>query len=192
MPDLLDIGERHPRPFGESRLGETRRNAHAQRAGHELEQCPAAGGIELVEPIGKEGRDLGGRCRLQGLDDGGEPRRLGAGATARPEQRDGFGGVPHIVAGEVEQYGIDARREQIGQDAPERQPEEQTVGQRGKRETAVGIGRDLEIVGKQSQLVVARGRVGEPVEKRGEGLHWSSSSRPTNASARPLRPVIWM
>jgi DNA ligase-1 len=46
--------------------------------------------------------------------------------------------------------------------------------------------------GKELELVVARRRVREPVEDRREVLHWSSSSRPISASARPRRPVVWM
>ena len=44
----------------------------------------------------------------------------------------------------------------------------------------------------RSSLVVARWRIGEPVEKFGKRLHESSSSRPISASARPRRPVDWM
>ena len=130
--------------------------------------------------------------RLQRLDDFRQPWRLAARRAARPDQRDGLGGVADIIARQVEQHGIDPRPEQLGQDAPHRQPEEQAVGERGEREAAVGIGRLGKIIGHQAELVVARRRVSESIEQRGEGLHWSSSSRPISASARPFRPVVWM
>ena len=55
VPDLLDVGQRHFRPFGERGLGEPRRDADAERSGEELEQRPALGGIEPIEPMGQAG-----------------------------------------------------------------------------------------------------------------------------------------
>ena len=73
-------------------------------------------------------------------------------------------------------------------DAAERQPEEQPVGQRGERPAAVGIRRRGEIIGEQTQFVVARRRIGEPVQEFRESLHDSSSSRPISASALAVAP----
>ena len=76
MPDLLDVGERHFRPFGERGLGEPRRDADAERSGEELEQRPALGGIEPVEPMRQEARHLRRHGALQLLHDVVKPRRL--------------------------------------------------------------------------------------------------------------------
>ncbi len=192
MPDLFDIGEIDARPLGERGLGEPPRDADAQRPGQELEQRPAARRVERIEPAGKQGRGLGGWRRLQRLDDRGEPRRLRAFRPSRPDQRDGLGRVADIIARQVEQHRIDARSKQIGQDAPHREPEEQSVGERCERIAPIRIGRRGEIAGKQAKLVIARRRISQPVEKLRERLHWSSSSRPISASARPLRPVVLM
>ena len=140
MPDLLDLGERHFRPFGERGLGEPRRDADAERSGEELEQRPALGGIEPVEPMGQEARHLRRHGALQLLHDVVKPRRLYRRLGAWPDQRDGLGGVADIVAREAEQHRIDARLDHLAEDAAERQPEEQPVGERGERPAAV---RDL-------------------------------------------------
>ena len=50
MPDLLDAIDLDTAPLGQRGLGEPRRNADAQAAGDELEERPAAGRIERVEP----------------------------------------------------------------------------------------------------------------------------------------------
>ena len=67
VPDLFDLGERHFRPFGERGLGEPRRDADAERSGEELEQRPALGGIEPVQPIGQEARHLASAWRASAL-----------------------------------------------------------------------------------------------------------------------------
>ena len=185
MPDLLDIGERHLRPFGERGLGEPRRDADAERAGQELEQSPALRGVEAVEPTGKQPRHLGRHGALQRLHHMVEPRRRLRRIAARPDQRDGLGGVADIVARQAEQHRIDASLDHLAQDAAERQAEEQAVGERGERPAAVWVWRRGEIIGEQAKLVVTRRRIGQPVQQCGKRLHDSSSSRPISASARP-------
>ena len=189
MPDFLDVGERHFRPFGERGLGEPRGDADAERSGEELEQCPALGGIEPIEPMRQEARDLRRHGPLQLLHDVVKPRRLYRRIGAWPDQRDGLGGVADIVAREPEQHRVDARLDHLAEDAAERQAEEQPVGECGECPAAVGIRRRGKIIGEQTQLVVARRRIGEPVQEFREALHDSSSSRPISANALPVRPV---
>ena len=74
MPDQLDlvgllVAERRDRG-----LGEPRRHADAQRAGDELQQRPAAGLVERVEPGGELRGQLGFAERGERGDDVGERR----------------------------------------------------------------------------------------------------------------------
>ena len=71
-PDQLDlvcifVGQR-----GDGGLGQPRRNADAQAAGDELDQRPAAGLVERIEPTRQLLRQLGLAKRGEGFDDGGE------------------------------------------------------------------------------------------------------------------------
>ena len=59
VPDLLDMIDRDAAPFGERGLGEPRRDADPQAAGDELQQCPAPGRVERVEPRFEQARNLG-------------------------------------------------------------------------------------------------------------------------------------
>ena len=192
MPDLFDLGERHFRPFGEPGLGEPRRDADAERSGQELEQRPALGGIEPVQPIGQEARHLARHGALQLLHDVVKPRRLHRRLGSWPDQRDGLGGIADVIAREAEQHRIDTGFDHLGKDAAERQPEEQPVSERCERPAAVRVWRRGKIIGEQAQFVVARRRIGEPVQEFRELLHDSSSSRPISANALPVRPVDWM
>ena len=82
--EQLDVGRREPGPEqldlvrllvaerGGRGLGEPRRDADAQAAGDELEQRPAAGLVERIEPARKLRRQLGLAERGEGFDDGGE------------------------------------------------------------------------------------------------------------------------
>ena len=72
VPDLLDLGQRHAAEVGRRLLGQPRREADAQAAGQQLEQRPAAVGVQGVEPA------LDQRLRLQ-------PRGAGAGASTTSE-----------------------------------------------------------------------------------------------------------
>jgi hypothetical protein len=57
---------------GNRRLGKSRRNADAQPAGDELDQRPAAGLVERIEPARQPRRQLGLAEGGEGVDDGGE------------------------------------------------------------------------------------------------------------------------
>ncbi len=152
VPDLLDLGERLPRPFGERGLGEPRRDADPERSGHELEQGPAAGGIEAVEPAREQPRHFGRGAEAERLHHVVELRRFGIAPASRPQQRDGLRGVADIIAGEAEQDRVDTRLDQLAEDAAKRQAEEQSVGECGERPAAVRVRRHGEIVGKQPSL----------------------------------------
>ena len=52
----------------------------------------------------------------------------------------------------------------------------------GEREAAIWIGRRAKIVGKQAQLVVARGLQRELVEQRGEMVHAEASADSSSPS----------
>ena len=108
----LDVGRREPgpeqfdvvrvrRPERRDRgLGEPRRNADPQAAGDELDQRPAPGLVERVEPARELPRQLRLTERGEGVDDGGEgelflilffPSPNGAALFARPSQACGEG-----------------------------------------------------------------------------------------------------
>jgi len=59
VPDLLDLGQRGAALAGERGLGKSCRDADAQRAGDQLQQRPAAGGLQGVEPAFDQPLDLG-------------------------------------------------------------------------------------------------------------------------------------
>ena len=80
----IEIGRREPRPDqfdlvrvlaaegGDGGLRQPRRDADAQRAGDQLEQRPAAGRVERIEPARELRRQLGFAERGEREDDGGE------------------------------------------------------------------------------------------------------------------------
>ena len=67
--DILRIGGAQRRDRG---FGEPRRNADAQAAGDELDQRPAAGLVERIEPARELRRQLGLAERGERFDDGSE------------------------------------------------------------------------------------------------------------------------
>src|SRR5512144_1070663 len=99
-----------------------------------------------------------------------EPRRLLRSIAARPDERNGLGGVADIVARQPEQHGIDASLDHLAQDAAERQAEEQPVGERRERPASVWVWRGSKIVGEQAKLVVTRRRISQPVQQCGKRL----------------------
>ena len=154
-------------------LGQPRRHADAQSAGHELEQRPAPGLVERIKPA----RQLRGKLRFaerrESFDHLGQRwdgvralRRIG-----RPHQRDGFGQVADIVVGEFEQHRIGALGDQRADDARLGVLERQRAGQRRERKSALGVRRAAQIIRDQPQLVVAAGLIGEAVEQFGELVH---------------------
>jgi hypothetical protein len=154
-------------------LGEPRRHADAQRAGDKLEQRPAPGLVELIEPA----RELRGQLRLAEHRDrrdhvGQRQLRIGTMVRiGRPHQRDGFRRVADIVARQAEQHRVNPLRDQRAQHIRLRILERQRTGERGERIATVGIGCVAEIVRHQPQLVVATGLIRQTVEQFGEALH---------------------
>src|SRR5205085_7858709 len=76
VPDFLDAVELNAAPFGERGLREPRRDADPHRAGHQLEQRPAAGCVEPVEPWREMRTDIRAACALQGLHDLAQRRNV--------------------------------------------------------------------------------------------------------------------
>ena len=191
VPDLLDVADLHGKRLGERRLGEAGGDTDARRAAEQLQQCPAAAHVQTVEQAADEARQIRRQALAHRGDDGVQARgglaRLGFG----PEQRDGLGRVADVIAREPEEHRIDARVHQLGERAPQRQPQRQAVRQRRERPAAVGIRGGAEVGGEQSDLAIAAVGVGQAVEQRREPLQGStpSSSKPTRASARALRPI---
>jgi hypothetical protein len=112
VPDLLDPIEFDPAPFRKRSLREPRRDPDPQRAGDQLQQGPAAGRVERVEPRCEMSADLSPARTLQSGDDLGQRRharrhnsllckrgRVGVGARVGvvrrlgPDQRHRFGEV---------------------------------------------------------------------------------------------------
>jgi hypothetical protein len=122
--------------------------------GDEFDQRPAPVGIEPVEPIGHDLRQLGLGRDLQCLHDGGEIGRRGIIGPLRPDQRDRLGEIADIVVGETEEHGIGARRRQLAEEPGLGMAEDEIAGQRRERIAAIGVGRGGEIVGNQPQLAL--------------------------------------
>ncbi len=138
--EQLAIGRREPRPDqldllrvlaaerGDRGLGEPRRDADAQAAGDELEQRPAAGLVERVEParelrrqlrLAERGERLDARrreCR-RGLRACRLPTARGMAQAVRPHQRDGLGEIADIIVGQREQHRIGALGDQAADQA---------------------------------------------------------------------------
>ena len=170
VPDLLDFGCVLAEGFGERRLGQPRRHAHARRPADELQQRPASGDVEPVEVV-RQQRPHGRRRReLQPRDDVAELRWLTR-PGVRPQQRDRLGRIAHEIAGKPVQHRIDALGHQLRQDTPERHTHRQPVGQRRQRPAAIRVGRLAEIVREQCKLSRPALRVAEIVEQAGEALH---------------------
>ena len=62
VPDLLDLAGLDPAQAGQRQPGEPGRGPDPQAAGDQLEQRPAAGGVQPVEPAGDQLRQLGPAC----------------------------------------------------------------------------------------------------------------------------------
>ena len=105
VPDLLDVVGGATADLGHRRLGEAGGDADAQRTGDELQQRPAAGLVEPVEPSGDEGRQAEFADRGEAEHDGGQGRRLAilvGRRGRRPQQRHRLGEVADVVVGEIE------------------------------------------------------------------------------------------
>ena len=170
MPDLLHLVGIELAQARHRGLGEARREADAQAPGDEFDQRPAPGGIEPVEPIGDDLRQLGLGRDLQRLDDGGEIGRRGIIGPLRPDQRDGLGEIADIVVGETEEHGIGAGGRQLAEEPGLGMAEDEIAGEGGECIAAVGIGRGGEIIRDQPQLGIALGLVGELIEESGRSV----------------------
>src|SRR5689334_17483966 len=74
-PDQLDLVRVFAAEIGRSGLRQPRRDTDPHRTGHELQQRPASGFVELVQPARKLPRQLGLPERAQRGDDLAESRR---------------------------------------------------------------------------------------------------------------------
>ena len=134
------------RHVGQRGLGEPRRDADAQRAGDQLEQRPAAGGIERVEPAADERRQHLWRCVARSVR---RPRRAPASGRSLPPAGCGqisatvSAQVADIVVATAEQHRIDRARHQLARGCARlgHGADGSAAGQRGQRLAAVGIGR---------------------------------------------------
>ena len=189
--EQIEIGRREPGPHqldlvrilvAECRgggLGEPRRDPDPHRAGDELQQRPAAGFVEFVEPARQLFRQLGLAQRAQRGDDLGKGRRRGIvverGGGLRPHQRRRLGEIADIIIRQCEQHRIGAIGDQVADQSGLGVLERQCAGERRQRVAAIGILDLAKIRGDQPQLVVAAGLIGEAVQQFGEAIHASSS-----------------
>ena len=171
-PQQLDVVRVLAAERADGGFGQPRRHADAQAAGDELEQRPAPGLVERIEPARQLLRQLRLAERGQRFDDGGEglhspplagaPDR-GSSGGCRPHQRDGFGKIADIIVGQFEQHRIGALGDQAADQPGLGVRKAQSAGERGERPAALGIGCRAEIIGDQPQLGVARRLIGEAV-----------------------------
>ncbi len=190
MPERFDRVELLARPFGQRGLGQPRRDADAQAAGDELQQRPAPGRIEPVEPaLEDEAGIRARRCRKLG-DDLGQAGHV-AGALARgPDERHGLGEIADEIVRPGEERLVDPRQHEVADRRRLDRCKRDLAGQRGQGPAALGIGCGGEIVLHQAQLAEARRREEKRVEEAGETLHYSSSaSKPTRCRGRAAIPM---
>ena len=189
MPEFLDRLDRLAEGFGQRDPHQAGRDSDARRAAQELQQGPAAGGIQPVEPLRQLLRLFGAAQSVKRADD---LAKTGNGFSRRisfPDQRQRLGRVADIVARQAEELGIEVAAGEFAENPAQREGQRQSVAEGGQGIAAIGIGCGPEVVAKQALLAQARGRVDETVEECREVLHSASSSRPTSASARALSPI---
>ena len=176
VPDLLQLGDGHAAEVGRRLAGEAPREPDPQSAGEQLEQGPAAVGVEGVEPAFEDVGNLFALGGAQGLDHLGKVGlAVGAGPLG-PDQGDGLRQVANIVVGPAEEERIDPGLHRRADHRRLGGVEGKVAGQGRQRPAALGVGRLAQIVAHQGQLGVARAGQAEPVEQVGEGAHQSSSS----------------
>ena len=207
-PDQLDLPRVVRAERGSRRLGKPRRDTDAQASGHELQQRPASGLLELVEPA----RDLAGQLGFAERGQRGNHLRQRECVSAlvlstggrRPHERDGLGQIADIVVGQLEQHRIRALRDQRADHSRFGMREGEHTGKRRQRPSTLGIGRAAKIVRHQPQLVVAAGFICKAIEQLGEAVHGvsaesaisptpslsSSSPYPTMSSGRARKPCV--
>jgi hypothetical protein len=110
VPDLFDAIDLDTAPLSERGLGEARRDPDPQTAGDELEERPAAGRIERVEPGFEQARDIGAGRPPQLIDYFRKARDITRAARRRgPNQRHGLGEIADKIIGPAQQLGVDPR-----------------------------------------------------------------------------------
>ena len=111
----------------------SRRDADPERSGHQLQQSPAAGGIEAIEPGLAESRGTSvGALRRSACTTSSSLGGFGVTPDLTgPQERDCLGGIADIVPGEAETGSGSTRGfDQLTQDAAQRQAEKQSVRER--------------------------------------------------------------
>ncbi len=156
VPDFFHGIDRLLADIGDGLLGQSRGDADSQRAGQQLQQRPAAGGIERVQPALQDRRRLRARGALQRLHDLAKRRRRACGGIGLPDQRQRFGQITHIVVGEGEQLLADLLLAEAAQQSGFGRREIEAAGEGRQRPAAIGIGRLAQIGLDQPQLGVAR------------------------------------
>ena len=73
VPHFLDLPDRRIEGLGQRHPGEPRRDADAQAAGDQLEQRPAAGRVQPVEPAGDQAAHLRPAGAAQGSTTSASP-----------------------------------------------------------------------------------------------------------------------
>ena len=187
VPDLLDLVGRQVAQRRKRGLGKPRRDADAQRAGDQLEQRPASGLVELVEPARQQRRQVPLFSFLQRHNDirKGGRRRIATVVVGRgPQEGNRLRQVADIIVGHFEQHGVGALGNQCANDRWLGLRKGEPAGHGGQRIATFGIFRAAEIVADQAQLVVARRLVGETVEQLRKTVHAVSSAL-ASASSSP-------
>ena len=101
-----------------------------------------------------------------------------------PHEGDRFRQIAHKIIGHFEQNRIGAFSNQSANDGRLGMSENQSARHGSERQAPFGIWRLAKIIGEQAQLVIARGLIGEPVEKLRENIH-ASSCEASMASSSP-------
>ena len=155
MPDLLDLGRLLAAILGQRQLGDPGRSADAKTTGHQLEQRPAAGRVQPVQPIGDNARQL---ALARGRQRGHDRVQRGPGALARrlrPSQRCGLGEIADKVIGPAEQDGIGSAGHQLADHPRLGLGEAQSTGQGSQPPATVRIGHGAEIGQDQRDFDIA-------------------------------------
>ena len=202
VPDHLDLVGLAPADERRRGLGETGGGADAQLAGDQLDERPASGLVEGVEPARDPGGEIalgGGLQALHHVGEGGDVGRRvvvaehdpplpdqvrdrllrgGAGRGGRrPEQPHGLRQVADVVVRHPEQHRVDPLGDEPADDVRLGLLEHERVRHGGERPAALGVRRVGEVVREEPQLRVAPRLVHEPVEEGGEAVHERSSLR---------------
>ena len=158
MPDFFNLVGRKITKGSHRSLGKPRRDTDAQTACDQFQQSPAACLVEIIQPVCQELRQLRFARLVQRVHNIGERRWrhiAPLGLRCGPQQRHRLRQIADIIIRHGKQHRIGALGNQRTNECGLGMFERQGTRHSGQSKAALGIGRGAEIIGQQTQFVVA-------------------------------------